>query len=336
MGRRSADDRESLFRVLASNLTCFFPELKDTVVCPLCHSTHGTGSLAGVEPRLTLEHCIPRSLGGNALTLTCRACNNCHGASFDSHLKNMLVAEDAIEGIGGSVDGIMSIEGHPYRCTVGFSPDGQKSIHFQPIMKASNPSERDAAFAIIEACSRSGDDFKGQFTLRFGYAQLRWRIALVKSAYLLMFRQFGYSYMFVDGPEFVRRLLLDPDYDILAAACALTPQAAEIPLVNRALIVKAPDDLRCFLVPVRVRTDYRTRIKFVILPGFDDNPSGIYDRWHQRGEHGRISDVKFTCVDAGPDSLFDPIRFGALALWDRTFGLPPRRIQFKSVAKTET
>jgi hypothetical protein len=60
-------------------------------------------------------------------------------------------------------------------------------------MKASNPRERDAAFAIIEAASKSGSGFDGQLSLRFGYAQQPWRVAFVKSTYLMMFRQFGYS-----------------------------------------------------------------------------------------------------------------------------------------------
>jgi hypothetical protein len=225
------------------------------------------------------------------------------------------------------VDGTISIEGHPYRCAVGFGKDGETSLRFQPIMKASNPRERDAAFAVVEAASKTGAGFEGKIDLRFGYAPLRWRIALVKAAYLLMFRQYGYSYAFLDGPEYVRRLLLQPDYDVLAAACALKPQPCEVPLVNRALIVKSPEELRCFLMPVQVSTDHRTQVKFVILPGFNDNPRGIYDRWKRAGQNGRVSDVRFTGLDAGLRSLTDPHEFGALALWDRSFGRTPRRVR---------
>lgn len=202
MARSDAEKREKIFGVLALNLNALIPEVKDTVVCPLCHSSHGRESLLGEDPELTLEHCIPKSAGGKIVTLTCRACNNSHGALFDSHLKNMLLAQDAVEGIGGTVDGTMSIEGHSYRCEVGLGRQGEKSFQFMPIMRASNPTERDAAFAIVEARRKSGASFAGKVTLRFRYNPFRSNLVLMKAAYLLMFRQFGYSYMFLQGPEF--------------------------------------------------------------------------------------------------------------------------------------
>ena len=129
-----------------------------------------------------------------------------------------------------------------------------------------------------------------------------------------MFRQFGYSYVFADGPEFIRRLLLQPDHDIMAAACALRLQLGEPPIVNQALIVESPDELRCFLMPVEVRTDHRTQVKFVVLPGFDDEPTAIYDRLNEAGKHGPISGVKLTTFDAGLQSLTHPHQCGAFAV----------------------
>ncbi len=63
MARSDAEKREKIFGVLALNLNAMIPEVKDTVVCPLCHSSHGRESLLGVDPELTLEHCIPKSAG---------------------------------------------------------------------------------------------------------------------------------------------------------------------------------------------------------------------------------------------------------------------------------
>jgi HNH endonuclease len=325
----SAEERERLFGLLASNLTALFPGEKDTVVCPLCRYQYSRDSLFGDGPGLTLEHCVPRSLGGKILTLTCKACNNSHGYSNDSHLKNMLLAEDAVEGIGGTVDGTVSVQGHSHRCSVRFGPPEKRHIYVQAVKKASNPREIDAAAAIFESAEKSGSGFEGQLNLRFGYAQQPWRVALVKSAYLLMFRQFGYSYMFLDGPEYIRRLLLEPDYEFLSAACALKLHVGAIPHVNRALIVTSPVELRSFLVPVQLRTEHRAKLKFVVLPGFDDEPNGIYDRWKQAGQNGRISNANFTALDAGISSLTDPHSLGALALWDRTFGRGPRRVYLK-------
>ena len=335
MAHSFAEERERIFNVLASNLNAFFPEAQNTVVCPLCRSAHGRDSLLGDGLELTREHCIPASAGGKLVTLTCRACNNSHGISSDSHLKNLLLAEDAVEGIGGTVDGTISIEGHPFRCEVGFGREGEKSLHFTPIVKASNSKERDTAFAIVEASSNTGDDFSANLELRFRYCPFRSNLVLVKAAYLLMFKQFGYSYMFFEGPEFVRRLILEPDANIVAAACGLKPPAVQVRRVNRALIVTSPEHLRCFVLPIQVRTTHRTQIKFVILPGFDDDPKGIYDRWQEIGKQGNVGQGKFIALDAGPESLTDPHRFGALALWDHAFGRRPRRIRFTRENKEE-
>ena len=50
--------------------------------CPICGDGHGQAALQTGE--LTLEHVPPDSVGGKAITLTCRRCNNPAGGTVDA------------------------------------------------------------------------------------------------------------------------------------------------------------------------------------------------------------------------------------------------------------
>ncbi len=209
MGRSAPEKRERLFKVFAANLTSHDPSVKDVFVCPLCLDVHSPMSLLGKDPKLSLEHCVPKSLGGTSLTLTCKNCNNSFGKAIDSHLKNKIAAEDAFQGLGGTVDGKFSIEGNAIRCNIGFGRGDGKNISLQTIVKASDSRAIDAAFGIVEQRIKCNETFRGTISFSPGYAENLWKVALVKAAFLLMFRQFGYSYMFLDGPEYSGPQIVD-------------------------------------------------------------------------------------------------------------------------------
>ena len=75
---------ESLFRVYASDLARFAPELTDRFGCPLCYRV--IGQTTDLREVVAEEHIVPRKLGGRIVTLTCRKCNSGHGSALDAHL----------------------------------------------------------------------------------------------------------------------------------------------------------------------------------------------------------------------------------------------------------
>ena len=54
--------------------------------CPLCRRPFEREATAGDNPRLTLAHIIPESLGGNWTTLACADCNNGNGHEIEVDL----------------------------------------------------------------------------------------------------------------------------------------------------------------------------------------------------------------------------------------------------------
>ena len=54
--------------------------------CPLCRQPFEREATAGDNPRLTLAHIIPESLGGSWTTLACADCNNGHGHEIEVDL----------------------------------------------------------------------------------------------------------------------------------------------------------------------------------------------------------------------------------------------------------
>ena len=67
--------------------------------CPQCLDVFVRSSIETGE--LTAEHVPPKSLGGKALILTCRTCNNTSGSQIEAHARkreNLLEHREALEG----------------------------------------------------------------------------------------------------------------------------------------------------------------------------------------------------------------------------------------------
>src|SRR6476469_973331 len=110
-----------LFDALAKNLA----DVENTseverIRCPLCLAYFDRGAIE--DKRLTKEHIIPRSVGGELITITCRTCNNRHGTRLDSHLAAAAKAKDALKG-HRAIRSRVEIGNSYFTAEVTFSPD---------------------------------------------------------------------------------------------------------------------------------------------------------------------------------------------------------------------
>lgn len=100
MNRRKK--RKQLFDIYSENFRVVTQAFKLNVphqlyVCPLCRRFFNESHLEqSAKNPLTIEHVPPENSGGKDLILTCKECNNNHGAWFDSHLKKMDETEKII------------------------------------------------------------------------------------------------------------------------------------------------------------------------------------------------------------------------------------------------
>src|SRR5437762_1197414 len=100
----------NLFNCMAADLASCRPEFQDQVLCPMCMKKIGR---ADIET-LTVEHIVPKRLGGAITTLTCRKpCNNDFGHQAQSHLVTLLKINEAFRG-RGDLRGSFRLAGHKF------------------------------------------------------------------------------------------------------------------------------------------------------------------------------------------------------------------------------
>ena len=136
--------------------------------------------------------------------------------------------------------------------------------HFQIEIRTSNPSE-------IEASRLAGErgELPSEMTIRFHsrdqFDRRRANIALLKSAYLMLFYRLGYS--FIMNPVFqqVRRQIANPEDDILPMSKIVVAANEELP--SELFWVKEPEELfafGCQLSLSKGTSDKRTLFRAVL------------------------------------------------------------------------
>ena len=132
---------------------------------------------------------MPDALGGRVTTLTCRRCNNTAGAQLDSHL----VKRVRVEGRSNPILADVQFCGTKFRGKVHLPESASNSLRIYGFPKQSDPREINRFFSLLDEGIWDGQEL--QLHLEAGYALVPSAVALLRSAYLLMFRLFGYRYI---------------------------------------------------------------------------------------------------------------------------------------------
>jgi hypothetical protein len=312
-------ERARLFERYSTNLGLYRPKFDGLFICPIC--LDGFTREALDQDLLAVEHCVPESVGGSLLTLTCKKCNNENGAKIDSHLSERLRADDFAEAVGqGPYDAVVTVEGNPVRANVTFERGEMHTIESRVVRRATNPTKLQAALDELSS-GKIGITVNMNFTFKFN--QQVARVALMRAAYLIMFRYYGYSYVFYNQVSMIRNQICNPREDIVPQAAILQlPQDSCQPNVPG--IVKSPTQFRSYLVPIKVKSANRSRVFGVFLPGFGDGAERLYNFIREDVKTRNSAQVTFSPFDFHPDLMNGPDPITPLGLWDKTFGNPPR------------
>ena len=95
------DKIEFLFDLYVRNWQSFTSKTKQVFVCPLCLDEFTKSEM--LDNKVSEEHIIPSSLGGNFTTLTCKKCNNEDGSELDAHVIQRIRVEQGIIPINSRV-----------------------------------------------------------------------------------------------------------------------------------------------------------------------------------------------------------------------------------------
>jgi hypothetical protein len=280
--------RLQLFREFSANLGVLRPDLKGQYVCPLCLKGGFTEESAlGNAPELTDEHCIPDGLGRTASVLTCAACNNTAGRNVDCHLHKRALLEAFGKGTQNkAINGRMLLEGHDMGVEITKTAGLHPKLDIKIIAKQSNlESVRNSQKAMAELAQNGITPNPIKFNLGPDVIPHHHmvHIALLKAAYLLLFKRVGFFLVFQEMFEPVRRQILETN----STAVPLDSIVLRIPLVSLPdnLCMVSTSNIEVLGVPVAL-TKYDLGF-MVILPTKNDS----YGEWSQLYQKKQVSGV---------------------------------------------
>jgi len=187
----------SIFAELSADLRRTTSHSSDGVLCPLCLQAHSEDALELEEPELTEEHIIPESLGGRLVTLSCKSCNSTHGSKLDSHLIKMVRCQNSLAGLGTlPLKGRIGISGN--QLPAQFDVRGRT---FR--VGGGSPALIDE----VKDMFRKGRIESMDLQFSFGYVPDRAYLALLRIAYLAIFRELGYRYILSPPATVMREII---------------------------------------------------------------------------------------------------------------------------------
>lgn len=223
-------EKQNLFDTLRANLLDNHSEgvPENSLICPLCWQNV-------TFEELTIEHCVPHSVGGRRETLTCRKCNNDSGRTVDHNLATHQRSVDAANGKGSMKSRLTFTEGLSMTTNLQIESDGSKT--FKIVGKASNPKSVETLLTMGQQGKLPSDEF--QVTIFDLPNPSRVKLALIRAAYLSAFQQLGYEFAFSESGQFLRNVISasEPDSQILRLLTGF-----------KANVQNWPDDARSFIL----------------------------------------------------------------------------------------
>ncbi len=194
MGSSSSRSLFTLYRnsQLEAGLTTVCAE---SLICPLCwEEVH--------VDNLSVEHVIPTSVGGVSTVLTCERCNNSHGSQLDSQIAPYQRMTDAFAG-HRKFPGEIFVDGRRLAVQVDW---GQAFKNFEVVGRATNPADQE----MIKAAFTSGAVREVKFEFSYGYRLNEFRVAILRCAYLVLYKWLGYPYVASEMAQILRRRIANP------------------------------------------------------------------------------------------------------------------------------
>lgn len=298
---RMSSKLQNLFDLYSADLARLAPEYTDRFGCPLCHRLIERCPKLG--DAVSEEHIVPRKLGGRLTTLTCRSCNSNYGSTLDAHLIQHVRVESRKRPIKARVQvgaGELGAEIH-----VPTSLDDQP-ITILGVRKQSDPDKVAVAMRAVETGERTI-----RLKLNFGYVPVRSSVALVRVAYLQMFRLFGYRYIFDASAKPILHQIRYPLEQTLVLKGIMWRISEPLPMEHFVSVLREPDHLRSFVVFVQLDAGTK-HVAGVMLPAPGTDGSTLYSSLQSSETAAR---TRFTGIPMPPEGFLPFIE-----IWEHFFG----------------
>jgi len=261
--------RLSIFKLFSSNwdylkqknlLLGFNQKYVGNYVCPVCLDHFSPKDLNQKLPNpLTLEDAPPKSLGGAQIALTCRSCNNNMGTDLDWHLKDRMNELDFKERvIGAKQTGTFILGDLKVKGEIRIDENGDTIAYNSK--KHNNPKLLEEYIKRISNDKNLSPRFEPD---KSKVDPKKLQIALLKSAYIILFRKFGYSFLFHPVYDRLREQLKNPTKDIYPLNCWMYGAFSEENIGVSFIMEK---ELESIFVLFKLKTKLKERLFAVILP----------------------------------------------------------------------
>lgn len=271
MAPSKKDKREHLFSIYAKNLSIYFPHVTNKFLCPICKRLFSRNDLDCTPPNITRAHIIPQSLRGTLFTLSCKQCNDKIGSKLELHLAK---EKDLAK--------IKKGKGHlPIRIKTDHSEIGAdlSFTNSKPLIRH-NPNQSDPELSkkFIRDARKDWSKFKFSLRLKLPNPKKR-NIALIHSAFLMMFYYFGYEYVLSPNVSPIRDFILDPklwDPSYNRTIWTHNTTLNSLSLAEEVSIVLVPEEMRSFLIALPSPNE--SKLRCVLLPDFGKDGQKAYNR----------------------------------------------------------
>lgn len=327
-GEQRAIERQQLFDLYSGNWSAVRKRLEfrdirlntdDIYVCPICLQSFPRSSLLNPQ-ELTLEHVPPKSVGGkdDDWILLCGNCNHDIGSKMDSQLHHALNVADFMNKVpGASTEARFSLgEDAPLPTTLRWSEEGHLLIFSDPNPKRSHPRNIEKHNEYAEQIKEGTRKFGGDFTVTWGKPRYR-EVALLRIAYLMVFRVFGYGPITHNDMLCIRNQILHPDEEIIPGDWSLGKIEFGIDATG-VNIIREPKELRSFLVVFDLATKLTKTTHYIILPGPKEPGISIY-RWLKENPASPKNPIHLVLekITPDPDYIKNPKMYGySDILWE--------------------
>ena len=224
------DLKEKIFHICNSALQNMFSEPFAGYICPICFNGYTFEDIK--KGILTLEHVPPRSIGGKGLVLTCKSCNSIAGYSIDRALNDKNKIDNFL--ISSNENKRARLEAFGERINI-VTQNSDSSLKFT-ISKNINDPKIVKEFEKKLVSNNYKFDFK--LTPSITYNSWHMKVGYLKSAFLLAFVKFGYSYALGNSLVEIRNQILNYKSENLKNFIFFSSESNEN--VFRILQVKTP------------------------------------------------------------------------------------------------
>ena len=187
------------------NMLDFVPQSNNVYVCPLCLKEFTEEKIG----ELSQEDAPQAKLGGSRIALTCKICNNTCGSSIDCYLINRIE----------NYENSLFIPNTKRNIKIKFSDkevNGQLEVNAEGEMTIRNNYNQNDPKLLDKYMKNLVEDVVISVENKTKKTDdLRFSVALLKNAYIILFSKFGYSFILNKHYDKIRAQIATPNSEIL-------------------------------------------------------------------------------------------------------------------------